>query len=571
MFESLESRQLLSASTAFAPASLPHGASVAAYTAFDNGTTSASLDSTFGTNGVVETPVKWQSNVSPAVAIEPDGKILLAGGGASDANDPNFGTRVLRLNPDGTLDAAFGNQGIVRIDDGMGTDWCIAVQPDGKIVIGTSVWASNATINTGMLYRLNANGTIDTTFGNGGSVPTPCTMKSMSLESNGDILVAGNNQTTLMVVRYLADGTADASFGADGQTIVAQNYYYPTLHVLAGGADGRLVLAGTYSVLDPVSYSLAGFKSFITRLNADGSPDLTLNRGSPITRDVSGNTTTAALLPDGSILTANTGSTLTLTRYNFDGSLDLSFGDNGTSTDSLGNNFSSGPIEIALRSTGEIVVGGFTQDVTSGGLVEYTGHFTPDGKLLTSQRSPIATNLSISIGFLTDETLDSQGRLVSAGYVPHQVNGNWINTLTAIRLTGDDYTWAGDPSFEWAAYPYETLPQQVRGSLTVKVGLDKKAIKATRTTATTSVAALRQTLHHDQAAYRAAVRLERRLAHTPGQQAAAQAQAATISSLSRTLKSDHAAILTFRRSGLHNVFAAEQALRVDIARLHRMK
>lgn len=182
------------------------------------------LDPTFGTGGIVRTPVVPLYDGAWDVLVQPDGKIVAVG----QARGATVDFALARYLEDGTLDDTFGTDGIVITPVGPGEDIPNAVvrQPDGKLlVVGHS---NNGANNDIALVRYLEDGTLDDTFGIGGIVTTPVgsaneAASSVALQSDGKIVIAGNanvGTTDPVVARYESDGTLDASFGSGGIVVV---------------------------------------------------------------------------------------------------------------------------------------------------------------------------------------------------------------------------------------------------------------------------------------------------------------------------------------------------------------
>src|SRR6185312_12779398 len=172
------------------------------------------LDGAFGTGGTVTTDFAGNGDEARAVAVQPDGKIVAAGGALGATVD----FALVRYRPDGTLDATFGTGGKVTTDFGSAEQaFAVAVQPDGKIVVA----GGGA---TGFeLARYNADGSLDGTFGAGGKVTTrfglglPFTRAhAIVLQPDGKIVVAGTATSATApdfgLARYNPNGSLDASF-----------------------------------------------------------------------------------------------------------------------------------------------------------------------------------------------------------------------------------------------------------------------------------------------------------------------------------------------------------------------
>lgn len=187
--------------------------------------TDGTPDSAFGTGGVVITDLGSNDfDQSYALAITSAGKIVVGGIGATGDND--FG--LVRYNSNGTLDSTFGTGGIVRTDFNGGADAIsdLTIQPDGKIVAVGSATPFNKTIFAAARY--NTNGTLDTSFDGDGKATTDVTFLlesravAVALQADGKIVSAGINDTSgqidgdFTLVRYNPNGTLDAAFGRAG-------------------------------------------------------------------------------------------------------------------------------------------------------------------------------------------------------------------------------------------------------------------------------------------------------------------------------------------------------------------
>lgn len=214
------------------------------------------LDPAFGNGGKVVTQVGARGDSARAIAVQADGKIVVAGWTDATGVDANF--LVLRYRADGTLDPAFADGGrfILPIGAGNGTDraFAVAIQDDGKIVVGgTTLTSTSITGQDFALIRLNTDGTLDNGFGQGGKVVTP-----MTANSGGDIVYAlalpviDGQQRILAVggegdfhaARYLPNGSLDASFGSGGKVVGLFGRNIGAARSVALLPGGRMVLAG---------------------------------------------------------------------------------------------------------------------------------------------------------------------------------------------------------------------------------------------------------------------------------------------------------------------------------------
>ncbi len=328
-----------------------------------------SLDSTFGSGGKVVTTFVQQLNASAFdLAIQQDGKIVVVGNTLVSSGSSYGIFAVARYNTNGTLDTSFGSShnGLVTTRIlGSDTAKAVVIQSDGKILVAGSA-ARAGSSNSDALVRYNASGTLDTSFGQGGIitqafVPGASQMFiDVALESvngNTEIIAAGpvSGSTTSVIARYGLNGSLDTSFGTGGSVILGF-----TAGLLAVQPDGKIVDAGRVVDAQGV-WNVAA-----ARLNVNGSLDTTFNPGgsTPGVAVIPGSDNRSpnrvALQADGKIVIggfAQGGSQLALARLNpADGSLDSTFGTNGLVVRSMtGGATVKG---MALQSDGKIVTAG---------------------------------------------------------------------------------------------------------------------------------------------------------------------------------------------------------------------
>jgi uncharacterized delta-60 repeat protein len=236
-----------------------------------------SLDTGFGTGGIVTTAVGDINCQALGVAIQPDGKIVAAGGFDSSSSS---GNALVRYLPDGALDTGFGTGGIVR-DTRAGEHGfdAVALQPDGKILAvgrGATLTRFNADgsldatlgpwggalalqpdgkiVLVGLVSsmvsvtRVNPDGSgDDQSFGNGGTVETAVpggmdagSRPAVALQSDGKILVAGGSQNGITLIRYDGNGSLDSTFGSGGIVTTPG----ASANAVAVQSDGRIDVAG---------------------------------------------------------------------------------------------------------------------------------------------------------------------------------------------------------------------------------------------------------------------------------------------------------------------------------------
>ena len=218
------------------------------------------LDTGFGDGGLVMTDMGGGlDDHANAVAVQPDGKTIVAGEARKDPN--SLATFALvRFNKDGKLDLSFGTGGKVftPFDEFNGSGaLAVAVQSDGKIVAAGHAANPDAHHDTFALARYNADGTLDDTFGKGGLVLTAIygptgagptdRANAVAIDSQGRIIVAGESGSFLYdfaVARYLADGSLDQSFGGKG-FVVLDFGGDDRANALAVQSDGKIIVGGS--------------------------------------------------------------------------------------------------------------------------------------------------------------------------------------------------------------------------------------------------------------------------------------------------------------------------------------
>ncbi len=261
-------------------------------------------DTGFGDGGTVRT-YQGQAGATLAVAIQNDGKILV-GGASGVSKSP--GLSLNRYNSDGSFDTNLYTIGV-----GFEAVSKILVQPDGKILISSS----------GRIRRLNPNGTLDTTFGNNGVIDSQINRVgkvTLALQPDGKIVVAGSKTVSdgnitrndFAVARFNADGTPDLSFGTNGVVQTKIGNSNSVAVDVAIQKNGKIVaIGGNYTNSNSITIS------FVTvRYTASGSLDTGFGNGGIETLAASGRADAVAIQPDGKIVVAGlSGNDPILARY----------------------------------------------------------------------------------------------------------------------------------------------------------------------------------------------------------------------------------------------------------------
>ena len=370
------------------------------------------LDSGFGTGGKVTTDFSNTTDAAFSVAIQADGRLVLAGYVRNTLDIDGADFALARYNTDGSLDTSFGTGGRVTTDISGHVDIAtsVAVMADGRVLVGGSGASQSSSLDpTAYSYnfelaRYNSSGSLDTSFGAGGKVITDLfghgeQLGRILVQDDGKILAVGYSQTTSSVesrdfalVRYQADGSLDSDFGAGGKVNTDFFGHDDAAGPVAIGRDGKIVVAGFCNTsADPDVYLR---RSAVAQYKANGKLDKSFGSGGKVTTDSGQSDGVSALLlqPDDKILAAGSRRTsagsssedFALTRYDADGSLDVSFGAGGrVITDFFGINDAA--TAMALQADGKIVLAGYAFINTSPNtsiarfaLARYAGDPAPD-------------------------------------------------------------------------------------------------------------------------------------------------------------------------------------------------
>jgi uncharacterized delta-60 repeat protein len=177
-------------------------------------------DPSFGTNGSADLSGPGLFNAATAVAVQSDGKIVIAG---YSAFNPAYTIRdflVVRLHPNGAPDMSFGSNGYKLVDfpaDGADSATALALAPDGKIVVAGSVWTG--TTYTWGVVRLTSAGQLDSTFGIDGRVVNlsgnNAGANAVVVQGDGKIIIGGSYNNDFFLQRLLDNGWLDGNFGAN--------------------------------------------------------------------------------------------------------------------------------------------------------------------------------------------------------------------------------------------------------------------------------------------------------------------------------------------------------------------
>jgi uncharacterized delta-60 repeat protein len=289
-------------------------------------------------NGAYENDEAQSVNIT-STALLPDGKALIAGWFMVEVT--NSYRRLARINSDGTLDITF-NPGTGA---NLGVE-CIALQPDGKSIIGGFFTMFNGTPRT-RVARLNVDGTLDQGFDPGAGAPAR--VRTIVVQPDGYVLVGGdfdrfNGVQAGCIVRLAPDGTLDPTFNTGSGALHAG--FGSLINAIAIQTDGKIVLGGSFTFFNGV------VASNLVRLHPDGTIDESFNIGS----GPSGAVSSIAIQPDGKLLLGGDfiafdgTSHRCVTRLEANGQLDTTFNPGTGASDSVH--------EVIVQPDGGIVVVG---------------------------------------------------------------------------------------------------------------------------------------------------------------------------------------------------------------------
>ncbi|MEI8047944.1 MAG: T9SS type A sorting domain-containing protein [Bacteroidota bacterium] len=312
------------------------------------------IDSTFGNKGITTTIISDRSS-GKAICLQPDGKILITG---YAGNGATYGSVLARYTSDGILDATFNQTGYVLTYFGRDNNGAeVVVQPDGKIIMaGTSD-------RNFVFTRLNTNGTLDSSFGLGGYFSFSFRgweeAYEVALDSKNRIVTLGPG----IVSRNNYDGKQDISFDQNGRLIERYCGITNGDGALAIQNDNSIIIGGSYNP----SYNNRVFR--LVRYLENGTLDVTFGNNGLVSTSFNNEESVNAIAvqPDGKIIAAGQTRTpntnnyaFALARYNTDGSLDNSFDSDGKVITNVGGY--NGANSVKIQPDGKIIAAGYADN-----------------------------------------------------------------------------------------------------------------------------------------------------------------------------------------------------------------
>jgi uncharacterized delta-60 repeat protein len=346
-------------------------------------TATGALDAGFGVGGKVVTPIGPADDFATAVVVDASNRIVVA---ALSSDGSFYDFAVLRYLDDGSLDPTFGSGGIVTTPIGSSEDMpaAIAIDASNRIVVAGRAWTlSNHDF---AVVRYTDSGALDPTFGSGGIVTTAVGAGfdvglAMALDASNRIVVAGYSGADFAVVRYEFDGTLDPTFNGGAPVTTSIQGNSDTAHGVAVDSDGRIVVAG--ASLNPAS---TAYDFAVARYTEAGALDPLFGTGGTVVTPIGATSigglglgvrldTSGRIVVGGSVY-GGTDEDFGVVRYMPSGSLDPSFGSGGIVLTPVGPLNDWGQA-LTIDGGGRIVVAGYSTDATDStsdfAVVRYVG------------------------------------------------------------------------------------------------------------------------------------------------------------------------------------------------------
>lgn len=382
---------------------------------------SGTYDTSFNGTGMVMGNYTSGNNSADNMVIQSDGKIVVSG---ATGTSSNINTGVSRYNTDGTIDTTFGTNGKMSFSSGTGTKsylYDMALQTDGKIVIAGYRWTGSE--GDFVMARLNADGTLDNTFGVNGIAIFDKGLsevaESFAINPDGSFIVSGYVDDNYTLLKVKNNGMIDTTFGNNGWVTTVFQSLSASSKSTSINAAGRIIVGGMGVGANQSEFVMAAY-------NPNGTLDTTFGQGGKINFHIGYDNDfglRVLQLENGKILFGGhsyVGSTplryeLAIVRLNANGSFDTSFGENGIFKSRFYENGRSYLEGMVLQSDGKLVVTGSANvnseenygilRITENGQLDTT--FGEEGKVIQQ----IEFNYSISKNI----ALQSDGKIVVAG------------------------------------------------------------------------------------------------------------------------------------------------------------
>ena len=420
------------------------------------------LDVGFNATGIVSTTFTSGSAKAHAVALQPNGEIIVAGEYCG-VSSQNCDFLIERLNTNGSLDKNFNSvnsNGIVTTDYTSDNDYAraVALTSAGRIVAAGYTCPIASGPCAFLLVRYLSNGDYDLTLNNSGTVTTSfgandARAYALALQPDGKVVLGGysyngsNDDFTL--TRYNTDGSLDYGFGVGGIVTTDFGANDDRINAIALLPDGRVVAAGQSCAAGSTSCDFA-----LARYNTDGRLDLSLNGTGMVTTPIGSGDDEAyglALQPDAKAILAGRSCNLSVTRcvfalarYNADGTLDTAFNPTGapagTVTTAVGSTVGIAA-SVALQPDGKILAAGYYNNGLNYdyALVRYTANGVRD--LGFGSGGTVTTDIANGGDYANAVMLQPDGKIVAAGESNTQTSGD----VSVARYFAADAPWDVTP------------------------------------------------------------------------------------------------------------------------------
>lgn len=378
------------------------------------------LDSTFSSDGIVVSSIGSYGDYAYAIAIQDDGKIVVAG----TSNDGDYDRiAVSRYLSNGDLDITFNSNGIYFYPDDSDCEaFAVAVQADGKILVGGYTQGDGST--DFLLIRLTTSGILDSEFGSGGIFTYDYSsaddyINVIAIQPNGAILFAGGasveSTTYFALGRVTFTGELDPTFMSGNIQTTAVGLYNSEAYAIVIQSDGKIILGGGADQESDWDFALV-------RYLTDGSIDQAYGENGIVYTDIEAQSEkiyALALQDDGQLIACgytnnDSDDDFVLIRYNVNGDVDYTFGDGGfVVSDFYG--YDEVPFSVNIQSDSKIIASGFTYngEIYQYALIRYSN----DGEIDTTFGDVgfVTTSINDDDDAIYASALQADGKLVVAG------------------------------------------------------------------------------------------------------------------------------------------------------------
>lgn len=396
------------------------------------------FDAGFGENGLVLPGIKSLVNGAWSLSLQKDNKIILSGWAYTDEESPSD-ISIVRLFENGEIDSSFNPDGLFSIGSSTWEDaYSSAVQEDGKILIAGRYY--NGRSWDFLIVRFNEDGSIDSSFAQRGFMTKDFGKDDrafdIAVQNDGKILVCGFAERfnwDFAISRFNNDGSIDTTFGEKGSLLLNIGTYNDVAFSIKVQNDNKIIVCGW-------TYIFGSWDFALVRLNPDGSLDKTFGATGIVTTDYHRQYNTAhsvVIQSDGKYVAAGyTGklgspdTDIMLVRYNTNGAIDHSFGDNGIVLSDYENTNDFAWV-VKVDKYDKLVVGGNT---TINNLkILQVARFNSDGSLDRSfgRNGILVTQIAGLDEECRDLLIQPDGKILLAGHFTEQDK----NRMFVIRLT----------------------------------------------------------------------------------------------------------------------------------------